>query len=451
MDRKVRIPQALRNFAAGSLFSLISGIAMYISRIVFLKYMTVDYVGYTSLFEHVFLLASVLDSGVATSLTSFMARALIGDDEGKKNGVLREARRVYLVVSTLMLTLLFSISLFYFRRKGLFLPSLFYFVGQCAQYYLGWRVLALNASGRNDIVSRYVHMGRTAGAVAEIAVISLTHNFTLYVFVSMVSVVLSYILLFYKAGRVYPWMNEKEGAIDKKEEKYLISIMPSMFSHRFGSLFFRSYEIIAVDLVFGFSIGGRYSDIRVWQSVRFMTVFWIFQNSVTGIVGEHYAAEGRKDSFILYSKMAYLNLLFSFLAALIFLFFGKKIGEISFGSDNILQGAIPLFLALEMFLNSSRTTSIVFRDAMGDYHRDWWKPIVEAVSVILLTLILSGRLSFYSIPFSISATLLFISVPVDSVIVTRRLKGRVNSSFLPIFVATLLLSVVLLLIGYSLI
>ena len=198
MDRKVRIPQALRNFAAGSLFSLISGIAMYISRIVFLKYMTVDYVGYTSLFEHVFLLASVLDSGVATSLTSFMARALIGDDEGKKNGVLREARRVYLVVSTLMLTLLFSISLFYFRRKGLFLPSLFYFVGQCAQYYLGWRVLALNASGRNDIVSQYVHMGRTAGAVAEIAVISLTHNFTLYVFVSMVSVVLSYILLFYK-------------------------------------------------------------------------------------------------------------------------------------------------------------------------------------------------------------------------------------------------------------
>ena len=450
MDRKVRIPQALRNFAAGSLFSLISGIAMYISRIVFLKYMTVDYVGYTSLFEHVFLLASVLDSGVATSLTSFMARALIGHDEGKKNGVLREARRVYLVVSTLMLTLLFSISLFYFRRKGLFLPSLFYFVGQCAQYYLGWRVLALNASGRNDIVSQYVHMGRTAGAVAEIAVISLTHNFTLYVFVSMVSVVLSYILLFYKAGRVYPWMNEKEGAIDKKEEKYLILIMPSMFSHRFGSLFFRSYEIIAVDLVFGFSIGGRYSNM-LFISTAFMTVFWIFQNSVTGIVGEHYAAEGRKDSFILYSKMAYLNLLFSFLAALIFLFFGKKIGEISFGSDNILQGAIPLFLALEMFLNSSRTTSIVLRDAMGDYHRDWWKPIVEAVSVILLTLILSGRLSFYSIPFSISATLLFISVPVDSVIVTRRLKGRVNSSFLPIFVATLLLSVVLLLIGYSLI
>ena len=448
MNRKVRIPQALRNFAAGSLFSLISGIAMYISRIVFLKYMRVDFVGYTSLFEHVFLLASVLDSGVATSLTSFMARALIGNDERKKNGVLREARSVYLVVSALMLTLLFSISLFYLGRKGLFLPSLFYFIGQCAQYYLGWRVLALNASGRNDIVSRYVHMGRTVGAVAEIVVISLTRNFTLYVAVSMVSVVLSYVLLFYKAGRVYPWMNEKEGVVDKKEEKYLISIIPSMFSHRFGSLFFRCYEIIAVNLIFGFSIGGRYSNM-LFISTAFMTVFWIFQSSVTGIVGEHYVEEGRKGSFILYRKMAYLNLLFSFLAALIFLFLGKKIGEISFGSDNILQGAIPLFLALEMFLNSSRTTSIILRDAMGDYHRDWWKPILEAVSVIILTLILSPKFSFYSIPLSISFILLFVSIPVDNAIVIRRLKGRVNFSFLPICVSTLCLAVILLFVGHS--
>ena len=93
MDRKVRFPQALRNFLSGSVFSLLSGVALYISRIVFLRYMSVDYVGYTSLFENVFLFVSVLDSGLATSLTSFMARALRGEDEGRKNGVLREARR----------------------------------------------------------------------------------------------------------------------------------------------------------------------------------------------------------------------------------------------------------------------------------------------------------------------------------------------------------------------
>ena len=446
MDRSVRFPQTMRNFASGSLFSLLSGITMYISRIVFLKYMTVDYLGYTSLFEHVFLLVSVLDSGVATSLTSFMARALAAGDERKNNGVLKEARRVYLVVSTLMLTVLFSISLI-LGRKGLFLPSLFYFLGQCAQYYLGWRILALNASGRNDIVSRYVHMGRTIGAVAEIAVISLTGSFTLYVAVSMVAVILSYILLFFKARKVSPWMNEREGVIDKKEEKYLISVLPSMFSHRFGSLFFRCYEIIAVNLVFGFSVGGRYSNM-LFISTAFMTVFWIFQSSVTGIVGDHYAMEGRRDSFLLFRKMEAINLLFSFLAALVFLIFSKKIGELSFGKDNILEGAVPLLLSLEIFLNSTRTTLTVFRDAMGDYHRDWWKPILEAVSVVCLTFFLSSKYSFYSIPLSISVTLLFLSIPIDSFIVTRRLKGKGYSSFIPVFISTLVFSIVLILVGY---
>ena len=446
MDRSVRFPQTMRNFASGSLFSLLSGITMYISRIVFLKYMTVDYLGYTSLFEHVFLLVSVLDSGVATSLTSFMARALAAGDERKKNGVLKEARRVYMVVSTLMLTVLFSISLI-LGRKGLFLPSLFYFLGQCAQYYLGWRILALNASGRNDIVSRYVHMGRTIGAVAEIAVISLTRSFTLYVAVSMVAVILSYILLFFKAGRVSPWMNEREGVIDKKEEKYLISVLPSMFSHRFGSLFFRCYEIIAVNLAFGFSVGGRYSNM-LFISTAFMTVFWIFQSSVTGIVGDHYAMEGRRDSFLLFRKMEAVNLLFSFLAALVFLIFSKKIGELSFGKDNILEGAVPLLLSLEIFLNSTRTTLTVFRDAMGDYHRDWWKPILEAVSVVCLTFFLSRKYSFYSIPLSISVTLLFLSIPIDSFIVTRRLKGKGYSSFIPVFISTLVFFIVLILVGY---
>ena len=145
MDRKVRFPQALRNFLSGSVFSLLSGVALYISRIVFLRYMSVDYVGYTSLFENVFLFVSVLDSGLATSLTSFMARALRGEDEGRKNGVLREARRYYLLVSLLMSSLLFLVSLFYFGPKGLMVPALFYFIGQCSEYYLGWRVLALNA------------------------------------------------------------------------------------------------------------------------------------------------------------------------------------------------------------------------------------------------------------------------------------------------------------------
>ena len=446
MDRRVRLPQGVKNFVTGSLFSLISGGAIYLSRIVFLRYMSVDYVGYTSLFEHIFLLVSVLDCGVATSLTSFMSRAMRSGNDEKKNGVLRGAKIVYLSVSFLMLSLLFLISLLFMGKRGLFLPSFFYFFGQCAQYYLGWRILALNVSGRNDVVSRYVHSGRALGSILEMITISITRNFTLYVASSMVSVILSYLLLFFKAKSICSWIDEKSGIVEEKEEKFFLKMIPSMASHRFGSLFFRSYEMIAVNLFFGFTVGGKYSNLLL-TSTAFMTVFWIFQSSVTGIVGEHYALEGRRDTFLLYKKMSVYNLVVSFVTSLVFLLVGRWIGEVSFGKENIIGGDLPLFMALEMFLLSSRTTVLVIRDAMGDYHRDWWKPLLEASVVIVLTLLLSKQFSSASVPLSISITLILLSIPIDNAIVVRRLNGKSSYSMVPIMVSTVILAGILLLVG----
>ena len=103
-----------------------------------------------------------------------------------------------------------------------------------------------------------------------------------------------------------------------------------------------------------------------------------------------------------------------------------------------------------MFLISSRTTLSIVRDAMGDYHRDWWKPIAEGASVILLTFVLSKRFSFYSIPLSISITLLSLSLPVDNYIVSRRLRGKVDLSFVLFFIFVLILSALLLIMGLGL-
>ena len=145
--------------------------------------------------------------------------------------------------------------------------------------------------------------------------------------------------------------------------------------------------------------------------------------------------------------MAVYNLFVSFAAALAFLLFGSYFGELSFGKENIIGGELPLLLSIELFLLSSRTTLIVFRDAMGDYHRDRWKPILEAVMVIALNLILSGTLSFLSIPVAVSITLILVSIPVDSYIVIHRLNDKSSSAFFRFYLSTLLILAVLIAIG----
>lgn len=446
MDKKVRLPQGIKNYTMGSVASLFSGLLMYLSRMVFLKYMTVDYVGYSSLFEYTFLLVSALDFGVVTSLVSFMARALNTQNKEKMNGALRMSKRIYLSVSVLMLLFLFSVSFFYMRGKGLFLPSFIYFLGQSAQYYLGWRVLALNASGRNDVVSLFVHGGRALGSVLEIIVISITQNYVFYISVTAISVVFSYVLMYVSSKRFCPWIEKGKGILEEREGKHVIRTLPAMACHRFGSVFFRAYEVIAVNLIFGFGIGGKYSNLVLISSF-FMTLFWIFQSSVTGIMGEYYVSEGRKETMGIYKKMSYINLAFSFVLSVVFLIIGKWLATVSFGAENVLGGYLPLFMAIELFLLSSRTTATVVRDALGDYKKDWWKPLLEALTTILLNILLASRFSYSSVALSISITILLISVPIDNYIVSSRLSGRRSSFFLIMVLLSMVLILLLLGVG----
>ena len=67
--------------------------------------------------------------------------------------------------------------------------------------------------------------------------------------------------------------------------------------------------------------------------------------------------------------------------------------------------------------------------------------------VIALNLILSGTLSFLSIPVAVSITLILVSIPVDSYIVIHRLNDKSSSAFFRFYLSTLLILAVLIAIG----
>lgn len=426
MDSRHRLSYGVRNYAVGLLTSLLSGVALFLGRIVFLRYMSVEYVGYTTLFENVFLLLSALDLGVATSLTSFMALSMKNGEGEREKRALDFSRRIYLSVSGVMMSVGLIFALLYFRgeRAFLLLPCLFYLLGQCSQYYLGWRVLALNAEGRNDIVSVFVQIGRLVQYSLEVLVIVTTRNFLLYILVSLICTTLSYLSLHVVAPRVCPWIKEKGEKKDERAERRVLRTLPAMASHRVGTIFFRAFEGIAVTFLFGAAAGGRYGNLLLVSSFV-MTLFWIFQSSVTGIVGDHVAKEDRESVWRLYRKVSVINLSFSFLCGLLFSLFALPLSAIFFGKENVPGKSVSSAMAMVVFLSSSRIGITVLRDGLGEYRRDWYKPIVEVIMTILLVSLLSPRFGEASIPLSISTVLLLVSLPLDHSVVAFRIKrGR---------------------------
>ena len=198
MDRDRRFYYGLRNYGVGVVTALVSGLLMYFSRIVFLRYLGVEAVGYTTLFEHVFLLLSSLDLGVSTSLTFYMASAMKDDDSRRMKGALALAGRIYIIISLVIMVFGLLFAFFYLRPfyPGLSLPFLLYLLGQCSQYALGWRVMALNASGRNDLVSIAVQGGRILEYSFSMVAVVLTGSFTMFCLVSALCTFLTYVAIY---------------------------------------------------------------------------------------------------------------------------------------------------------------------------------------------------------------------------------------------------------------
>lgn len=390
------------NYVVGVLTSLLGGIAMYTERVVFVKYMSLNEVGFNSLFESCFLFISAFDIGVTTYLLNYLVSSLNTgrkEDEINALSVLRGYfRKALVVMSSLgLLTALFMPFLTHSSagyETALFF--LIYLIGQLSEYIFGVRVLYLTAREKSYLVSLFVQTGRIIRYLISIFVISRGGNYLLYIIVSAALTLLSYLLLNLKAGHDYPLLRDNKNRSSLKVEKIEKNLL-GMTMHRVSIVFFRSFEPILVSILFGSAIEGIYSNYLLLTSF-FLTPFWIFQSTVTPSIARVVINGDGESNYTLYRKVSYMNFLLSLFGSFMYMSFSKAYIVVSYGAEYLMGDNWNCIFTFLFFLSSLRTSSIVFRDAEGEYSVDWKKAVTEIISALILSVLLSHFLGLMGIP-----------------------------------------------------
>ena len=102
----------------------------------------------------------------------------------------------------------------------------------------------------------------------------------------------------------------------------------------------------------------------------------------------------------MYRRCYYLNFLFSLLLSLVFLFVVRFYIVFSYGESYLLPSSFDSVFAFILFLSSSRTTSLIFRDIGGIYTYDWKKPLGEILLTLLFSLLFKSTFGLIGIPLS---------------------------------------------------
>ena len=421
----MRTKKLMINLIAGFGGHLTGGVLSFIARIVFTKFLSAAYLGVNGLFVNILTVLSLSELGLGTTMVYFLYKPVAEKDKntiGKLMNLYRRAYRSIALVVLILGTLLCPfLDIFIKGDPGieyLQLIYMLYLLEVVFSYLLAYKNSIFQAEQKIYIrllIEQIVNIIRT---VIQITVLIYTRNFILYLLMQIVGSLLINIWVAYEVDKTHPYLKYIKDLPDKKDMKLIVKNIKAMTMHKTGSVIVQGTDDLLMSTFVGLKSVGIYSNYNMIIS-NINTMFFKIYNALIGGVGNLGATEDREKIYNVYYKVDYvMYLFFSFLSSGLICFFNPVI-ECFFGKDYLFSMPIVLCIVGNFYITGMRQTNLMFREALGLFWYDRYKPLAEAAVNIIASIPLACRFGVIGIFVGTIISSLTVDIWVEPYILMR--------------------------------
>lgn len=369
----------------------------FISRTVIIRYMGIEMVGIGQLFSNIFMLLSYSSFGLETSIVYSLYVPLQKKDYDKVNTIMQFYKKCFRIIEFAIIGLMaLFIPFISFIVKdsdnvqNIYTILILYGLTSASTYCYAYKRSIIIADQNRWLSTLFTDISAIIKLVLQIAIISLTQNYTLYMLTNIV-VVISNMLAAYEADRRYPYLHgtfvEQITEIEKKELKRTTI---ATIEQKLGFVLVFAADSILMSAFLGLDVVGKYSNYLMIINGLQAGIIIIFQ-SVTAGIGDLAVEEGAggqklRQSWKILNYIGYWIYAFSTVCLLVL--FNPFI-EVWIGKEYIFSLPILLCIVLNYYIDGMRRPVITCKDAMGIQWNDRWKPWIEAaLNVVISTALL---------------------------------------------------------------
>lgn len=400
----------------------------YGSRAVLAYFLSAEYLGLNGLFSNILSILSLTELGIHSAMTYSMYRPAAEGDERKLAELINLYRRLYRIVAAAVTVfgLILLPFLGYLVKDGsqigmerLQFYYLLFLAQSVSSYFFTYKTSLLFVHQRQYITSLYTQAFTLIRYLLQILLLYLTRNYTLYVAVQIACTILPNYCGSRHAQRQYPWLRKPGRELPPKQERRTIyRNMLAMGFHRLGGILVNNTDSLLMSAFLGLSSVGIYSNYQLVSThlTRFLNQMI---TSMAASVGNLNAAEDKERIYRVYRDMTFLGYLGSGYCVVAMAVLFSPFIRLAFGEEFLLpEPVVWLFLAV-FYLKSFRQTSLCFRDAMGIFWYDRYKPLAEAAINLAISLWLVPRYGITGILTGTMVSFLLTSFWVDPLVVFR--------------------------------
>lgn len=366
----------------------------FLSRYIFVRHFSEEYLGVNGLFTEILTVFSLAELGISTSMMYGLYKILADKDEEEISRLMNLYRRMYFLVglSVAVIGMIMFPFLGYFvgdtQIPHIRLIYLMYLLNSVSSYFFSYKQTLIRADQKEYIVSGVTQLIKFIQVMIQIAVIVWTENFYLYLGIQIICQIGTNIVLAAIADIKYPFIREKNTGLPAKEiRKDIYDHIKAMAFHRFGSIFVFNTDNVIISMFVGLGTVGIYSNYKMVINNLKAVSDYIY-NAIAASVGNAAVTETPERTLYIYRSLNMgMSLLTGWESVCLLVLFNPFI-ELFFGEKYLLSSVTVLVIVIDFYVLGMRQMTICFRNAMGLFWNDRYKPVFEVVINLGISLLL---------------------------------------------------------------
>lgn len=391
----MRSKSSAKNLVVALIGQAFGLIISFIARIIFVKFLSDEYLGLNGLFTNLLTMLSLVELGVGSALVYSLYKPLADGDNEKVKSLMDLYRKAYNIIGGVVLIIGILFIPFY-RYLISEVPSIshldfiyiLFVLNTAISYFYSYKRSLIICDQKRYIATIYRYVFYFLLNVFQIIVLFLTHNYILYLIAQVVFTWLENICISIKADRMYPYLKDKNiKKLDKKELNTISKNVRAMLFHKIGGVVVNSTDNILISKLVGLIAVGMYSNYYLITSAL-DTITAQFFNAITASVGNLGACTNSKKVKETFNTTFFLNyLIYGVITVCLLILFNPFI-EVWLGKKYLFDFGVVLVITICFYLKGIRKTCLTFKDALGLFWQDRYKPIIESIINLVASIIL---------------------------------------------------------------
>lgn len=433
MHRESKARIVARNTAMGIVNNLALAVLSLISRKLFLNYIGIEYLSIGQVINNILGVLAFSEFGVANSVLYMLYKPVAANDHEKIARIIGTYKRINRLIGSTILVLGIVCLPFLDRFIHTSIPNgtvylifTLNLLSSVSTYFCSYRQVLINANQANYVISEVMLVINFAGIAVQCAVIYLTHNYIAYLVVMIVMGLVQNLILYEKAGKMFPFLREyKSYRLVKNEAKELLKNVQAMFSVKICGIVINNTDNILVSMINTLLVGycANYTII----SIKLKSLITIFHNSVVYSLGIASVDRDASKKYRLFKCFQLINFGIAGFSATLLGFLWDDFIVLWIGREFLIPKLVMYSILLNFYWTVVTSGIWIFRDTNGLFVYVKKVLIINAILNLVISVALGKVIGVAGVYFATLIADILTNFWYDAKLVYTRLFGRSNA------------------------